>query len=112
MSDPVQSNPDLYSVVFENDRVRVLRYRDGPGDQAVAHEHPDSVMVCLSSFVRRLDHGGQTAEVELAAGDVRWLDAQRHSGVNIGSTPTETVFVELKEPAAQPRDARLGPVTS
>jgi hypothetical protein len=48
-------------------------------------------MVCLSSFVRRLEHGGQSVEVELAAGDVRWLDAQQHSGVNIGSTPTETV---------------------
>lgn len=110
--DPVETNPGLYSVIFENDRVRVLHYLDEPGDRTVAHEHPDSVMVCLSSFVRRLEHGGQSVEVELAAGDIRWLDAQRHSGVNIGSTPTETVFVELKEPAAQPRDARLGPVTS
>jgi hypothetical protein len=28
---------------------------------------------------------------------VRWLDAQRHSGENTGSSPTHVVFVELKE---------------
>ncbi|MDH4341096.1 MAG: cytoplasmic protein, partial [Thermoleophilia bacterium] len=27
----------------------------------------------------------------------RWLDAQTHSGENIGETPTQVLFVELKE---------------
>lgn len=26
--DPVTTNPDLYKVVFENERVRVLEYKD------------------------------------------------------------------------------------
>jgi hypothetical protein len=30
--DPVLTNPGLYSVVMENERVRVLEYRDRPGD--------------------------------------------------------------------------------
>ena len=29
--DPVVTDPEFYSVVFENDRVRVLEYRDEPG---------------------------------------------------------------------------------
>ncbi len=29
--DPVVTNPDHYTVVFENDRVRVLEYTDRPG---------------------------------------------------------------------------------
>ena len=109
-SDPVITDPGLYRVVFENDRVRVLEYLDGPGARTSPHRHPDSVMVTLSGFRRRLSSGGRTVDLALPPGHVRWLDAQEHSGENIGDTPTHTVFVELKEPAPQPSSApRLGP---
>jgi beta-alanine degradation protein BauB len=110
MSDPVQTNPDLYHVLFENDRVRVLEYLDHPGDQTTPHSHPDSVMVTLSSFRRRLTSGGNGVEVELPASEARWLDAQEHSGTNIGDTDTHAIFVELKESAPVTADApTLGP---
>jgi hypothetical protein len=112
MGDPVTTNPDLYRVLFENDRVRVLEYLDQPGDATIPHVHPDSVMVTLSGFRRRLTTAGQEVEVELPAFQARWLDAQEHSGTNIGDTPTHTVFVELKEPAADPGLGRLGPAAS
>jgi beta-alanine degradation protein BauB len=99
MNDPVQTNPGLYRVVFENERVRVLEYLDHPGEATTPHRHPDSVMVTLSSFRRRLSSGGREVEVELPAFEARWLDAQEHSGANIGDTDTHTIFVELKEPA-------------
>ncbi len=96
--DPVVANPSLYRVIFENDRVRVLDYRDVPGDKTVPHGHPDSVMVTLSSFRRRLSGQGDHIDVEIPAGEARWLAAQEHSGENIGDTETHTVFIELKEP--------------
>jgi hypothetical protein len=96
--DPVVTNPAHYKVLFENDRVRVLEYRDEPGDQTTPHEHPDSVMYTLSSFRRRLVSGDQEREVELAAGTTSWLPAQQHRGHNTGSTPTHVLFVELKQP--------------
>lgn len=108
--DPVVSNPSLYRVVMENDRVRILEYRDRPGDRTTPHRHPDSVMVTLSSFRRRLTHGAETAEVALEAGATRWLAAQVHSGENTGDTDTHVLFVELKEsPAVVPDDTRVGP---
>ncbi|MEU3465910.1 cytoplasmic protein [Streptomyces sp. NPDC006733] len=106
--DPVEANPGLYRVIFENERVRVLEYRDQPGDRTVPHEHPDSVMYTLSSFTRRLSSGGQQREVELEAGQARWLGAQEHAGENIGGTETHVIFVELKEPA--PTAAGEGPL--
>jgi hypothetical protein len=110
MPDPVETNPDLYHVLFENDRVRVLEYLDRPGDATTPHTHPDSVMVTLSSFRRRLSSGDQQVEVELPAFQARWLDAQEHSGANIGDTDTHTIFVELKEPArGSEGSATLGP---
>lgn len=96
--DPVVSNPQHYSVVFENDRVRVLEYHDVPGDRTIPHRHPDSVMYTLSSFRRRLVSGDASREVALEAGTVGWLPAQEHHGENVGDTPTHVMFVELKEP--------------
>lgn len=109
--DPVVTNSDAYSVVFENDRVRVLEYHDEPGHRSTPHEHPDSVMVTLSAFRRRLAAGDREVDVELPRGAVRWLGAQRHHGENTGDTETHCLFVELKEPAAGPGGevSRLGP---
>jgi hypothetical protein len=70
-TDPTVTNPDLYDVVMENERVRVLEYRDRPGDRTTPHVHPDSVMITLSAFRRRLIDGDRAAEVDLAPGLVR-----------------------------------------
>ncbi|MBX7444998.1 MULTISPECIES: cytoplasmic protein [unclassified Arthrobacter] len=117
MADPIAVNPQHYRLVFENDRVRVLEYSDGPGDNTGTHSHPDSVMVTLSSFTRRLRSGGKEVDVQLQAAQARWLDAQEHSGTNTGETPTHCIFVELKEPrpdapAADGHGSRLGPAAS
>ena len=95
MTDPTETDPDKYSVVFENERVRVLEYRDQPGGQTSPHDHPDSVMITLSGFDRRLaGAGGESRDVTLEPAQVRWLDAQTHSGKNIGETPTHVVFID------------------
>ncbi len=106
--DPVQTNPDHYQVVFENDRVRVLEYTDNPGDRTTEHGHPDSVMYTLTSFRRRLYSGGQQRDVEIVAGTTGWVPAQKHAGHNIGDTPTHSIFVELKE-GSKRGEGPLGP---
>ena len=110
MADPTESDPDKYKVVFENERVRVLEYRDEPGQRTSPHEHPDSVMVTFSGFDRRLiGEGAESRDVTLEPGVARWLDAQTHSGENIGITSTHVLFVELKEPIEREGAGRLGP---
>ena len=111
--DPTTTNSDLYKTIFENDRVRVLEYRDRPGQSTTPHRHPDSVMYTLSTFQRRLVSGDREVDVAIDAGAVRWLDAQEHSGHNIGETETHVIFVELKEASgggvADPGEVALGP---
>ncbi len=110
MTDPTVTDPDKYKVVFENERVRVLEYFDEPGQKTSPHAHPDSVMYTLSGFERRLVGAtGESRDARLAPGEVRWLDAQTHSGENIGDTSTHVLFVELKEPRAAGASASLGP---
>ena len=82
--DPVVTDPNLYSVLFENERVRVLQYHDRPGDRTHPHRHPDSVMVTLSGFQRRVSSGDRQADIELPAAHARWVGAQEHAGENIG----------------------------
>lgn len=106
--DPVLTNPDLYRVLFENETVRVLEYRDGPGDRTTPHRHPDSVMYTLSSFDRRLISGDLEREVRIESGTVSWLPAQEHAGVNIGETDTHVLFVELKGSVSSPSE-QIGP---
>ena len=108
--DPVATNPEHYRVIMENERVRVLEYRDTPGTRTTPHGHPDSVMITLSAFRRRLVDGDRSAEVELTPGLARWLGAQEHAGENIGDTDTHVIFVELKEPGSDGSEAAsLGP---
>ncbi|HZD37668.1 MAG TPA: cytoplasmic protein [Actinomycetes bacterium] len=95
--DPITTDPDKYQAIFENDRVRVLEYRDRPGDRTSPHGHPDSLMFTLSSFRRRLEAGPDAREVDMTAGTAAWLPAQAHVGENIGSTETHVIFVELKD---------------
>jgi hypothetical protein len=97
--DPTVTNPHLYTTVFENDRVRILAYHDRPGDRTAPHRHPDSVMVTLSGFQRRVSSGGREVDVELGPGEVRWVGAQEHVGENTGTTESRAIFVELKEPS-------------
>ena len=98
--DPACTDPDKYQVVFENDRVRVLEYRDTPGGKTSLHKHPDSVMYTLSGFQRRLHTPHGTRDVVMEPGRAHWLPAQTHAGENIGATGTHVLFVELKDTTA------------
>ena len=98
--DAVQTDGDKYKVMLENDCVRVLDYRDSPGEKTHQHSHPAFVLYALTPFKRTLSlPGGKVLVREFKAGDVMWSDAQTHIGENIGQTPTHVVIVELKKPS-------------
>jgi hypothetical protein len=96
--DAVETDGDKYSVVLENESVRVLRYHDKPGDRTLQHAHPDYVFYAESSFKRRLTFpDGRKQEVDVKAGSVVWTKGHIHIGENIGDTNTDVIIVELKE---------------
>ena len=96
--DPLVTDADKYSLVLDNERVRVLRYHDKPGDRTSQHEHSDYVLYAESSFKRRLTFpDGRTQEIDVTAGSIVWMKGHMHIGENIGDTNTDVIFVELKE---------------
>jgi beta-alanine degradation protein BauB len=97
--DPTHTDPDKYKTIFENELVRVLDYRDTPGAKTKPHRHPNSVLLTLSNFKRRLTVGDDVKEVALEPGRALWRSAEIHVGENIGTTDTHVVFIELKDRA-------------
>lgn len=95
--DPVHTDGDKYKVIFENARVRVLEYRDRPGEKTHQHNHPAFVLYALGPFKRRITlPDGKAMMREFKAGDVLYSDAQTHIGENVGATPTHVIMVEMK----------------
>lgn len=95
--DPVHTDGDKYKVKFENARVRVLEYRDRPGEKTHQHRHPAFVLYALSSFKRKITlPDGKVIMREFKAGEVLWSDAQTHIGENVGATETHVLMVEMK----------------
>lgn len=80
-----------------DERVRVLDFRDTPGAKTKPHGHPNSVLLILSDFQRRLTMGTDVREITVKDGQAVWSSAHIHTGENIGTTDTHVVFVELKD---------------
>jgi mannose-6-phosphate isomerase-like protein (cupin superfamily) len=100
--DPVKVDPKHYSVVFENDVVRVLHIHYAPGEKSVMHYHPDSVVVYLKDQKAKMTHpDGKSEEVSGKKGEAVFSPAGAHLPENIGSGPLDVILVELKKPATQ-----------
>ena len=95
--DPVHSDGDKYKLIFENAKVRVLEYRDLPGEKTNQHDHSAFVLYALSPFKRKITlPDGKVIMREFKGGEVLYSEAQKHIGENIGTTPTHVIMVEMK----------------
>jgi len=95
--NPVETDGGKYKVVLENDQVRVLEYRDLPGELTHQHRHPAFVLYAVAPFKRKIHlPDGKVLMREFKAGDVMFSPSQVHIGENVGSTPTHVIMVELK----------------
>jgi beta-alanine degradation protein BauB len=95
--DPVKLDPKHYTVVLENDQVRVLRAKYGPHEKSVMHEHPASVAVFMTdSHVKFNLPDGTSQDVISKAHDATSSDAGKHLPQNLGDKPLEVMVIELK----------------
>jgi quercetin dioxygenase-like cupin family protein len=77
--DPVKVDAKHYKVEFENEQVRVLRIKYGPGEKSVMHDHPDSTTVFSTEHHVKFSYpDGETEQVDAKAGE--------HFGLRAGST--------------------------
>jgi beta-alanine degradation protein BauB len=93
--DPARVAPNMYKVLLNNARVRVLEVNAKAGEKAAMHWHPDYVVYSFTdSKARFTDPKGASTDADLKAGQVMWRDAERHSTEAI--TDIHVLLFELK----------------
>ncbi len=99
--DSVKADASHHKVEFENDQVRVVRYKIAPGDKTANHSHPNNVNIALTDVNAKFTTpDGKTTEVHGKAGAVAWRGATTHMVENTGDTPIEGILVEPKKPSS------------
>jgi hypothetical protein len=103
--DAVRVQPQKYRVALENDRLRVLEYRGGPGMGVCGegmHSHPPHLTVVLASGRRRITTPDGTVRItEAQEGNVFWSEAVTHEIENISGRDSHLLIVEVKAPACK-----------
>jgi hypothetical protein len=84
--DAVKVDPAHYRVLFENTQMRVLEYRDKPGDKAPMHSHPAYMTYVTATGKTKIVQPNGETSVENTAGSE-----------NVGNTPTQELLVEFKD---------------
>jgi quercetin dioxygenase-like cupin family protein len=101
--DAVKVDPKHYSVVSENDQVRILRAHYGPHEKSVMHSHPATVAVFLTDTKGQFSYpDGKTEGFAGKAGDAQYAAATTHLPENTGDAGMDVIVVELKGQAAKP----------
>jgi quercetin dioxygenase-like cupin family protein len=96
--DALKTAPDVYSLIMENERVRVLDLRLKPGEKALMHSHPDHVVYVLKDGnVKITLPDGKSTDFNLKAGQAIWMEAGQHAAENIGKTEANNLVIELKK---------------
>src|ERR1700732_2372887 len=95
--DAVKVDPKHYTVVSENDRVRILKVHYGPHEKSVMHSHPNLVAVFLNDSKGQFTFpDGKKQDITAKAGDAQYEDAVTHLPENTGDNGMDIILVELK----------------
>ena len=95
--DAVTADPRHYTVSFENDVVRFVRARYGPGERSVMHRHlPGCVIFLTDQTFNFTLPDGATEPASAPAGALGCSDGNVHLPENIAGE-AEFIMVEFKD---------------
>lgn len=96
--DPTKVAGDIYKVLLENDRVRVLEARLKPGDKTAVHAHPANVVYSFNDAKAKFTPAGGKGTIRaMKAGAVLWNPAETHVSENAGKTEARVLLFEMKK---------------
>ena len=96
--DPVKVSPDHFTVLLENERVRVLDFHSKPGVKIPAHSHPAYISYSISGAgkTKFTSAEGKVKEQTAKTGQATWHEPETHASEYQGSGSTHVLLVELK----------------
>ncbi len=96
--DPVQSSPNNYKVLLENDHVRVLEMTLKAGETDQVHSHPDETAYFIKGGKVKIHlPDGGVMEADLPDGHVMWHEEWTHRVQNVGTSDVHAIVVETKQ---------------
>ena len=96
--DAVTADPAHYSVSFENELVRLLRVRYGPGEKSVMHRHSASCVVFLTDQTFNFTlPDGTTEPASVPAGALGCGDGNVNLPENVEGEAAEFIMLEFKD---------------
>jgi len=95
--DPINVDPAHYRLVFENAHMRVLEYRDKPGDKAPMHSHPAYMTYVTGPARTKITlRDGRSILDEAKGSAFACNPPTRHATENVGPTDVHELIVEFK----------------
>jgi len=98
--DPVQVAPNNFTVLLENDQVRVLDFHS-KGEKIPMHSHPTYLTydIAGSGKTKFTSPDGKTKEAEYKPARTTWSEAETHASQSSGEI--HALLVELKAKPAK-----------
>jgi quercetin dioxygenase-like cupin family protein len=96
--DPVKVAPDHFTVLLDNERVRVLDFHSTAGIKIPLHSHPAFVSYSISGAgkTKFTSADGKVTEQTAKTGQATWHEPETHASEYQGSGSTHVLLIELK----------------
>ena len=97
--DPLAVAPDMYKLLFENDKVRVMAVDFQPGQKIAKHTHPNEhfLTVLKPGTITIFKEDGTSAINQLKTDQVVWVPAETHWAQNTGTSEVKLLVTEVKK---------------
>lgn len=97
--DPLAAAPEMYKLIMENEKVRVMEVDFRPGQKIAKHSHPNEhlVTVLKPGTLTIFKEDGTSSVNELKTDQVLWLPAETHWAENTGKTEVRLLVTEVKK---------------
>ncbi len=97
-ADPLEVTANVYTLIMENEHVRVLDARFSPGAQAVMHYHPNHVVYVLTDGRLKITTpDGKSVNADLKAGQAIWMQVGQHAAENVSKVEAHNLVIDLKK---------------
>ena len=96
--DPVKVAPNNFTVLLENERVRVLDFHTRAGVKIPLHSHPAYISYSISGAgkTKFTSADGKVTEPPAKTGQATWHEAETHASEYEGTGTAHVLLVELK----------------
>lgn len=96
--DPVKVSPAHFTVLLENEHVRVLDFHSRAGVKIPMHSHPAYISYSIfgAGKTKFTSAEGKVKEPQARTGQATWHEPETHASEYVGADSTHALLIEMK----------------